>query len=59
MVLGLLVLFAVFYCSAGELEIFSKSLGAVHIKALFLDFDGSEGIDCNPVVVVLFIGSLM
>ncbi len=26
---------------------------------LFLDFDGSEVVDRNPVVVVLFIGSLM
>jgi hypothetical protein len=56
MVLGILMLFSIFYYTAGELKTISISPGAIH---LFLDFDGSEVVDRNRVVVVLYIGFLM
>ncbi len=55
-VLNLLMLFSVFYYTAGELKTISISPGAVHF---FLDFDGSEVVDRNRALVVLYIGSLM
>ena len=56
MVLGIPMLFSNFFHIGGELKTISKSSGAF---ALFLDFDESDVVDLKPVVVVLFIGSLM
>ena len=64
MVLGILMLFSIFYYTAGELfSIFYYTAGDFDISGgrftLFLDNDGSEVVDRNRVVVVLYIGSLM
>ena len=44
------MLFSIFYCTGGELKTFSIFRGQF---TLFLDFDGSEVVDRNRVVVVL------
>ena len=50
MVLGIPMLFSNFYHIGGELKT---------TFALFLDFDESDVVVLKPIVVVLFIGSLM
>ena len=49
MVLGILLLFSNFYCTAGKLKWY-QSLWGSHSS---LDFEGSEEVDCNLLVVVL------
>jgi hypothetical protein len=53
MVLGILMLFSTFYYTAGELKTILKSDRAVHFVSRF------RWIQSRPIVVVLFIGSLM
>ena len=54
MVLWILMLFSIFYCTAGKLKRFRNLRGPF---ALSLDCDGSEGINCNSVVVDRYIVS--